>query len=123
MVKMIGASTCTASLANVCLGDDEFMLEMDNLTLAEYRAHPDSTFPARFGGKIPYHDPNSPPRDPSPEPFPVPVSAVPAAPSRNSSSSTGYSNISRSCYEMLERYVSSYFHMTCFQSQNCNNFF
>lgn len=109
MVEMISASTCTASLANVCLGDDDFMLEMDNLTLAEYRAHPESTFPACFGGKVPYNDPNLPPRDPSPEPIPVPMSPVPAAPSRNSSSSTGYSNISRSCYEMLERYVSSRF--------------
>ena len=42
---MIFASTCTASLANECLGDDVLVTEMGNLTLVEYRAHSEATLP------------------------------------------------------------------------------
>ena len=80
-------------------------MEMDNLTLAEYRAHPESTYPAQFGGKVPYRETEMPPASPAPESPDVPVFSSVAAPSSNSSQSTGYSNISRSCYNMLERYV------------------
>ena len=103
MVNMICSSTCTASLANVCLGDDDLMMEMDNLTLAEYRAHPESTFPDQFGGEVPFQGSEMATKSPLPEPPTVPVFSTPAAPSSNSSLSTGYSNISRSCYDMLER--------------------
>ena len=47
---MICASTCTASLANVCLGDDVLVIEMTNLTLVEYRDHSEATFHTQFGG-------------------------------------------------------------------------
>ena len=97
------ASTCTASLANVCLGDDDLLMEMDNLTLAEYRVHPESTYPAQFGGKIPFQESNSSTSSSVSDSPSVPVFPVPAMPSSGSSLSTGYSNISRSCYEMLER--------------------
>ena len=50
VIDMICASTCTASLANVCLGDDVLVIEMTNLTLVEYRDHSEATFHTQFGG-------------------------------------------------------------------------
>ena len=77
---------------------------MNNLTLAEYRAHPEATFPAQFGGQVVYHDPNAPE---------VPSSAADVAVSEFSahinvspcsSQSTDYNNISRySCIFQISR--------------------
>ena len=103
MVNMVGVSCCTASLGNVCLGDDDVLMEMDNLTLAEYRAHPESTYPRIFGGRVPYSGsaipevPDSPP-DPAALGFVSVGAQEPPTPD-----SSGYSNISRSSYEMLEK--------------------
>ena len=103
MVGLVGVGSCTATMANVCLGDDEFVMEMDHLTLAEYRADSESTYPACFGDRVDLRSETQPD---------VPAESVPAnnhgfvAPeptSDSTSRSSGYSNISRSCYDMLER--------------------
>ena len=99
---MVGVSCCTATLASCCLGDDELRMEMDDLTLAEYQAHPDSTYPKEFGGQVPYK--NAPPKPPAAPAFNPNVNLSSASTSvSNSTRSSGYSNISRSCYDMLER--------------------
>ena len=101
MVDMVGAATCTASIGSVCLGDDEFLMEMDHLTLAEYRVHPDSTFPAHFGGQVPLKD--VAPRNVTPvDPVTLGFESR-AVPNNDVSGSSGYSNISRSSYDMLEK--------------------
>ena len=103
MVDMVGVGTCTASLGSVCLGDDDVLMEMDHLILAEYRVHPDSTFPARFGGQVPFQD--APVRVASPVPD-LPIAqgfASQAVPVADVGDLSGYSNISRSSYEMLEK--------------------
>ena len=103
MVNMVGASCCTASLSNVCLGDDEIVMEMDHLTLAEYRLHPDATFPAIFGGRVTADDVGVVPESP-PSVNPVELGFVSTgAQDVNVSGSSGYSNISRASYEMLEK--------------------
>ena len=104
MVDLLGVGTCTASLASVCLGDDTQVMEMDHLTLAEYRACPDSTYPPCFGGHVPYA-PNGSPAVDAPSVDYSALGFVSVQPENIPSSlSSGYSNISRSSYEMLERY-------------------
>ena len=104
MVDMIAASTCTATLANVCIGDEEFVMEMDELTLAEYRVDPASTYPTAFGGRVDLVSGDA--SIASAEPVnPADLGFVHAETdsSTGTSATSGYSNISRSCYEMLER--------------------
>ena len=77
---------------------------MNNLTLAEYHAHPEATFPAQFGGQLVYHDPNAP-EVPSPA-ADVAVSEFSAHTNVSpcSSQPTDYSNISRdSCIFQISR--------------------
>ena len=103
MVNMVGASCCTASLANVCLGDDDLVMEMDHLTLAEYRLHPEASFPAAFGGRVAFLSDS--PRPASPPPVnPADLGFVSVgAQEPVTPNSSGYSNISRSSYDMLEK--------------------
>lgn len=96
---MVGVSTNTASMANVCLGDDDLLLPLDHLTLAEYLVHPDATFPVEFGSRHPS--------------LPVPPAESPAPPAdfeyQTESESTGVStspeplgDISDRCYHQLD---------------------
>ena len=101
---MVGGSCCTASFANVCLGDEDLIMEMDHLTLAEYRLHPESSYPAAFGGRVPFAGEDSasvvtPPVDPADLGF----ISVGVQELDSTSDSSGYSNISRTSYEMLEK--------------------
>ena len=100
---MVGASCCTASLGSVCLGDDEIVMELDHLTLAEYQVHPDATFPAIFGGRVlPATAPSRPVTPPPVDPVDLGFVSV-GAQADASAVSSGYSNISRSSYEMLDK--------------------
>lgn len=40
-------------MASVCLGEDDILLPMNHLTLAEYLDHPEAQFPAEFGSRHP----------------------------------------------------------------------
>ena len=103
MVNMVGVACCTASFSNVCLGDAEILMEMDHLTLAEYRAHPESTFPAIFGGRVPHADSESSPSPSTPANSSAHGFISVGAQDPVTPDSSGYSNISRSSYEMLEK--------------------
>lgn len=103
MVDMVGASCCTASFGNVCLGDEEIVMELDHLTLAEYQVHPDATFPAIFGGRVLSSVSERRPVTPPPiNPADLGFVSV-GAQADNSPDLSGYSNISRSSYEMLDK--------------------
>ena len=101
MVSMVGVSTCTPNLRNVCLGSESDLMELDHLCLAEYYASSDATYPTIFGGRV------SPPSQVSQDP--VVVDAADSAKFESlanaSSRSTNSYDISRSCYDMLEKLV------------------
>ena len=40
-------------MASVCLGDDDLLLPLNHLTLAEYLDHPEAQFPIEFGSRHP----------------------------------------------------------------------
>ena len=52
-VQLVGTGTCTNTMANVCLGEAQTLMPMDHLPLAAYLAHPQATFSAEFGGRVP----------------------------------------------------------------------
>ena len=105
MVSLVSTGVCTPTLANVCLGDADVVMELDHLTLAEYRASPNATFPAMFGGRVSSG-------------FDLDVSVASinssvlarelgfvrrSSPIPDRTESSGYSNISQTCYDMLEK--------------------
>ena len=92
-------------MSNVCSGDADILMPMDHLTLAEYLEHPESLFPAEFGGQCPSPPPlESGSTVPTPEPFEV----NPSSSSESSvvdSTPTPLGDISDRCYMQLDRFV------------------
>ena len=79
-------------------------MDLYNLSLSEYRASADATYPADFGGCILLAGHTRPPSGSGPDAtLPGFQSAVP--PTNHDSVSSGYSNISESAYKMREWYV------------------
>ena len=88
---MIGVGTCTPTLGNVVLGNESRLMNLSNLTLAEYRASLSATYPVEFGSCIPFA---GQPRPVEPTP-PTASSFQSESPALdNTGHSSGYSNIS-----------------------------
>ena len=52
MVSLVGGSTCTNTIGNVCNGDASRLMPLDHLPLAEYLDHFQAEFPSEFGGRV-----------------------------------------------------------------------
>lgn len=52
MVSLVGGSTCTNTISNVCNGDASRLMPLDHLPLAEYLDHSQAVFPSEFGGRV-----------------------------------------------------------------------
>ena len=100
MIGMVSISTCTPTFRNVCLGSESKLMELDHLSLAEYYASPDATYPADFGGRVSHSSQVMTSAELS-EPLASEFTSPPEVPTGDVSSD--YHNISQSCYEMLEK--------------------
>ena len=103
---MVDSGTCTPTLASVCIGDDDLVMELDHLDLADYRASSAATYPAVFGGQVksPFDlsqlsESSFAELNPADLGFVQPDSVE----SIETGSTVDYSNISSRCYDMLER--------------------
>ena len=104
-MTMVGVGVCTPTIANVCLGDEEVVVEFDHMSLAEYRACSDSTYPAGFGGRVlSTFDETDTTGDSSSSPNPADLGFLHAdSESVASEPSSDVHEISQSCFEMLEK--------------------
>ena len=100
MVGMVSVSTCTPTFRNVCLGSESKLVELDSLSLAEYYASPDATYPVDFGGRIPHSSQVMSLAELSES---VPEDIVSPVEDPKTDVSSGYHDISQSCYDMLEK--------------------
>ena len=107
MVNLVGVGVCTPTIANVCLGDADVVMELDHLTLAEYRVSAEATFPAQFGGQVlsPFDRADSVVSVNSDILAAQRGFATVALDDSSQSHDSRYDNISQSCFDMLEKYV------------------
>ena len=102
---MVGVGVCTPTIANVCLGDEEVVMEFDHMSLAEYRAYSGATYPAGFGGRVlsPF-DETGTAGDLSSLSDPANLGFLHAdSESAASEPPSDVHEISQSCFEMLEK--------------------
>ena len=103
MVDMIGVGTCTPTSANVCLGSETNLMELDKLTLAEYRASSAATFPAEFGACVMMKGQTRASLSVDIAPSLDAEFAHVVQPADDVTQSSGYSNISESAYDMVNK--------------------
>ena len=103
---MVDSGTCTPTLASVCVGDDDLVMEFDHLDLADCRASSAATYPAVFGGQVksPFdHSQLSESSFVELDPVDLGFIQPDSIESAGTGSTVNYSNISSRCYDMLER--------------------
>ena len=102
MVAVVGSSTCTDTVANVCVGSATQLMDPHFLTLAQYQMTPSATFPACYGSEVKFA--GAPPVL-NPQPLPPGFENGFSANTTASSASEAPS-VNDTCYFMLERLVS-----------------
>ena len=101
MVAVVGSSTCTDTVANVCVGSATQLMDPHFLTLAQYQMTPPATFPACYGSEVKFA---GAPAVINPQPLPPGFENGTSANTTTSSASEAPS-VNDTCYFMLERFV------------------
>ena len=99
MVDLVGVGVCTDTVANLCLGEATTLMDPDHLTLAQYQMAAGSSFPVKYGREVAF---SGAPEYLNPQPLPTGFNVLTTESSAGSDSTT-VSNVSDTCYFMLER--------------------